>query len=448
MTLRTGGNTMNVIHKVSAVCLSLSLISISAYSSQEVNDNIFNEGGDNLIRPESTEYMNAIKSGSAYQLAVDPKSNLIYMSWGYRLGSNPDAGIMAFELDKLKAKGFIKGVQDVYGLAFDKRNNRLLAEHTVSRKTEEGELLTGNSFDIISLKDGTKLVKTIEIDQGKKERNTFNSHYIFVNNTGDIFISSESKPKNGGPEGMQKITKYDSSGAEVWQTKAFPGLVATLISNDRIIAGANDIYEISLADGTISKSLYASKPDNSDARYMALAKGDNLIYAASFSRPKNIKPDQRSYDNIYVIEKGKAAKGFSTVTYKNSVGVGSTSLIINPQRKELYTANFNDNTISIVDIKNKTNLSRYKNIFIQDAWGINAVTYVNSGDNTYIYAAIKGGHGKNVKHTDKDMDDVKLAKIILNSKAANPSSWCKISVMDIKSNTFDYEEHQCDIQKN
>lgn len=448
MTLRPGGNTMKVIHKLSAICLSLSLISISAYSAQELNGNIFNEGDGNLTLPGSTEYMNAIKSGSAYQLAVDPKSNLLYMSWGYRLGSNPDAGIIAFELDNLKAKGFINGVRDVYGLAFDQRNNRLLAEHTVSRKTVKGELLNGNSFDIINLRDGSKLAKTIEVDQGKEERNTFNSHYIFVNNSSDIFISSESKPKKGGPEGMQKITKYDSSGAEVWQTKAFPGLVAALISDDKIIAGVNDIYEISLADGTISKSLYASKPDNSSARYMALAKGDNIVYAASFSRKENIMPDGISYDNIYVIEKGKTAKGFSTVTYRNPVGVGSTSLIVNPERKELYSANFNDNTISIIDIKNKTNLSMYKNIFIQDAWGINTVIYVNSNDKTYIYAVIKGGHGKNVKHTDKDMDDVKLAKITLNNKAANSPLWCKISVMDIKSNTFDYVENQCDIQNN
>ncbi|ASG74521.1 beta-propeller fold lactonase family protein [Salmonella enterica] len=438
---------MKLINKASAICLSLSFFSISAYCAQELNRNIFNVGGNNLTLPESAEYMNAIKSGSAYQLAVDPKSNLLYMSWGYRLGSNPVAGILAFELDNLKAKGFINGIHDVYGLDFDQKNNRLLAEHTVSRKTEEGELLTGNSFDIISLKDGTKLTNTIEIDQGKKERNTFNSHYIFVNDIGDIFISSESKPKHGGPDGMQKITKYDSSGTEVWQTKAFPGLVAALISNDKIIAGANDLYEINLSDGAISKSLYASKPENGDARYMALAKGDNLFYAASFSKPENIKPNQIKYDNIYVIEKRKAAKGFSTVTNKKTVGVGSTSLIVNPERKELYTANFNDNTISVINIKNKTDLSIYKNIFIQDAWGINAVAYVNSNDNTYIYAAIKGGHGKNVKYTDQGIDDVKLAKITLNNKHANTSSWCKISIMDIKSNTFDYKEHQCDIQR-
>ncbi|HEH8789788.1 TPA: beta-propeller fold lactonase family protein, partial [Salmonella enterica] len=177
---------------------------------------------------------------------------------------------------------------------------------------------------------------------------------------------------------MQKITKYNSSGTEVWQTKAFPGLVAALISNDKIIAGANDLYEISLSDGAISKSLYASKPENGDARYMALVKGDNLVYAASFSKLENIKPNQIKYDNVYVIEKGKAAKGFSTVTNNKTVGVGSTSLIVNPERKELYTANFNDNTISVINIKNKADLSIYKNIFIQDAWGINAVTYVNS----------------------------------------------------------------------
>ncbi|EBP3056782.1 TPA: beta-propeller fold lactonase family protein [Salmonella enterica subsp. enterica serovar Reading] len=438
---------MKFIHKSTAICLSLSFISISAYSTQEINKNIFNIGGNNLTLPESTEYMNVIKSGSAYQLVVDPKSNLIYMSWGYRLGSNPVAGILAFELDSLKAKGFINGVHDVYGLAFDQKNNRLLAEHTVSRKTEEGELLTGNSFDIISLKDGTKLTNTIEIDQGKKERNTFNSHYIFVNDIGDIFISSESKPKNGGAVGMQKITKYDSSGTEIWQTKPFPGLVAALISNDKLIAGVNDLYEINLNDGAINKSLYSSKPDNGEARYMALAKGDDLIYAASFSKVDNIKSNQKNYDNIYVIEKGKAAKGFSTVTYKNNVGVGSTSLSVNPERKELYSANFNDNTISIVDIKNKTNLNKYKNIFIQDAWGINAVTYVNFDNNTYIYATIKGGHGKNVKHTDQGMDDVKLAKITLNKKYINTSSWCKISIMDIKSNTFDYKGRQCTIQQ-
>ncbi|EHI3120786.1 beta-propeller fold lactonase family protein [Salmonella enterica] len=431
-----------------SLAIYLSFFSIYSYSAQGLNINIFNDDGNNLIPPESIEYINAIKSGSAYQLAVDPKNNLIYISWGYRLGSNPVAGILAFELDNLKAKGFINGVHDVYGLAFDQRNKRLLAEHTVSRKTEEGKLLTGNSFDIISLKDGTKLTKTIEIDREKKDRNAFNSHYIFVNDIGDIFISSESKPKNGGPDGMQKITKYNSAGAEVWQTKAFPGLVAALISDDKLIAGVNDLYEISLSDGTINKTLYASKPDNDDARYMALAKGDNLIYAASFSKLENIAPKKRSYDNIYVIEKGKSAKGFSTITYKESVGVGSTSLIVNPERKELYTANFNDNTISIVDIKNKTNLSQYKNIFIKDAWGVNAVTYLNVGDNTNIYATIKGGHGKNVKYTDHGIDDVKLAKITLNSKAANTSSWCTISVIDIKSNTFDYKEHQCNIQKN
>ncbi|HFJ2162971.1 TPA: hypothetical protein ACGTPM_003132, partial [Salmonella enterica] len=77
----------------------------------------------------------------------------------------------------------------------------------------------------------------------------------------------------------------------------------------------------------------------------------------------------------------------------------------------------------------------------------NSVTYVNSNDNTYIYAAIKGGHGGNIKYTDQGMDDVKLAKITLNSKAANTSSWCKISVMDIKSNTLDYKERLCNIQK-
>ncbi len=435
---------MKFIHKASVICLSF--ICISAYSAQKLNQNIFNVGGVNLTLPESTEYMSAIKSGSAYQLAVDPKNNLLYMSWGYRLGSNPVAGILAFELDSLKAKGFINGVHDVYGLAFDQKNNRLLAEHTVSRKTEEGTLLTGNSFDIISLKDGTKLTNTIEIDQEKKERNTFNSHYIFINDIGDIFISSESKPKHGGPDGMQKITKYDSSGTEVWQTKPFPGLVAALISNEKLIAGANDLYEISLSDGAISKSLYASKPENGDARYMAMAKGDNVIYATYFSKSDNIKPNQTKYDNIYVIEKGKTAKGFSTVTNNKTVGAGSTGLIVNPERKELYTANFNDNTISVIDIKNKTDLSIYKNIFIQDAWGINAVTYINSSDKTYIYAAIKGGHGKNVKHTEQGINDVKLAKITLNSKKANTSSWCKISIMDIKSNTFDYKEHQCNIQ--
>ncbi|EAM4650757.1 hypothetical protein EGD29_23905, partial [Salmonella enterica] len=58
-----------------------------------------------------------------------------------------------------------------------------------------------------------------------------------------------------------------------------------------------------------------------------------------------------------------------------------------------------------------------------------------------------GGHGKNVKYTDQGMDDVKLAKITLNNKYANTSLWCKISIMDIKSNTFDYKEHQCDIQQ-
>lgn len=164
---------MKFIHKASAICLSLSFFSISAYSAQELNRNIFNVGGNNLTLPDSAEYMNAIKSGSAYQLAVDPKSNLLYMSWGYRLGSNPVAGILAFELDNLKAKGFINGIHDVYGLDFDQKNNRLLAEHTVSRKTEEGELLTGNSFDIISLKDGTKLTNTIEIDQEKKRKEHF-----------------------------------------------------------------------------------------------------------------------------------------------------------------------------------------------------------------------------------------------------------------------------------
>lgn len=437
---------MKVIHKISAVCLSLSLISISSYSKQEVNGNIFNQGGDNLIRADSARYMNAIKSGSVYQLVADPQNNLLYMSWGYRLGSHPDAGIIAFELDNLKAKGFINGIHDVYGLAFDKKNNRLLAEHTVSRKTDDGEILKGNSFDIINLKDGSNLVKTIEIDQDKKYRDTFNSHYIFSNNNGDIFISSESKPKRGGPEGMQKIIKYDSSGAEIWQTKAFPGLVAALISDNYIIAGVNDIYEISIKDGNINKTLYARKPENSDARYMTLAQGDSVIYASSFSRPENMKPDGSSYNNIYVIEKEKAAKGFSTVSYRNSVGVGSTGIIVNPETKQLYTANFNDNTLSIIDIKNKHDLSKYKNIFIKNGWGINTVTYVNSSDKTYIYAGIKGGHGENMKHTE-DIHDVKLAKITLNNKATDLSLWCKISVLDIKSNKFDYTDQQCEVKK-
>ncbi|MDJ6542878.1 hypothetical protein LEC33_24270 [Salmonella enterica] len=437
---------MNVIHKISAVCLSLSLISISSYSKQEVNGNIFNQGGDNLTRADSTGYMSAIKSGSVYQLVADPQNNLLYMSWGYRLGSNPDAGIIAFDLDNLKAKGFINGIRDVYGLAFDKENNRLLAEHTVSRKTDEGEILKGNSFDIINLKDGSKLVKTVEVDQEKKYRETFNSHYIFANNSGDIFISSESKPKKGGPEGMQKITKYDSSGAEIWQTKAFHGLVAALISDNYIIAGVNDIYEINIKDGNINKTLYARKPENNDARYMALAQGDSVIYASSFSRPESMKPDGSRYNNIYVIEKGKAAKGFSTVSYRNSVGVGSTGIVVNSETKQLYTANFNDNTLSIIDIKNKYDLSKYKNIFIKDGWGINTVTYVNSGDKTYIYAGMKGGHGKNMKYTE-NIYDVKLAKITLNNKATDLSSWCKISVLDIKSNNFDYTDQQCEVKK-
>lgn len=64
--------------------------------------------------------------------------------------------------------------------------------------------------------------------------------------------------------------------------QTIPGTCAALISNDKLIAGANDLYEISLSDGAISKSLYASKPENGDARYMAMAKGDNVIYATSF----------------------------------------------------------------------------------------------------------------------------------------------------------------------
>ncbi|HHX0267633.1 TPA: hypothetical protein ACU3VF_004995 [Escherichia coli] len=436
---------MKFIHKASVIFLSFSFFSISASSAQELDGNIFNIGGDNLTKPENYEYMNAIKAGSAYQLVVDPKSNLLYMSWGYRLGSNPVAGILAFELDTLKAKGFINGIHDVYGLDFDQKNNRLLAEHTVDRKTETGELLTGNSFDIINLKDGTKLTNTIEIDQEKKERHTFNSHYIFVNDIGDIFISSESKPKHGGPDGMQKITKYDSSGIKIWQTVAFPGLVAALIYDNHIIAGKNELYEINIKNGTVNPELYSCNP-NKNARYIDLAKGDNLVYAASFSKSSLPQDNDKQYNNIYVLEKGKLAKGFSTVKNKGFFGLGSTSIAVNNARHELYTANFNDHTISIVNIKNKTNLSQYKNIFIKNSWGINYVTYINSGYNTYLYAAIKGGHGNNIKHTEQGVDDVKLAKITINRKAVNSESWCTISLLDIKSNTFDYQGQICDVE--
>ncbi|HFP3769808.1 TPA: YncE family protein [Escherichia coli] len=436
---------MQFNHKSLLICLSLSLFSIPSYSAQECPQNIFNVGGHNLTLPESYEYVNGIKSGSAYQLVVDTKSNLLYMSWGYRLGSNPIAGILAFDLESLKAKGFISGIHDVYGLAFDKKNNRLLAEHTVSRKTEADKLLTGNSFDIIRLKDGTKLTNTIEIDKGKQGRSHFNSHYILVNDIGDIFISSESKPKHGGPEGMQKITKYNSSGIEIWQTVAFPGLVAVLIYDNNIIAGVNDLYEINTKDGSVNRELY-SRNTNKDARYMALAKGDNLVYAASFSKlGLQQENNKKKYNNIYVLEKGKLAKGFSTLQNKGLVGTGSTSIAVNDARQELYTANFNDHTISIVNTKNKTDLSQYKNIFIKNAWGVNYVTYINSGENTYLYAVIKGGHGHNIKHTEQGVDDVKLAKITINRKEINSESWCTISLLDIKSNTFDYKGKQCDV---
>lgn len=434
---------MKFHHKSLLICLSL--FSILSCSAQEYHQNIFNVGGHNLTLSECDEYMNAIKSGSAYQLAVDTKSNLLYMSWGYRLGTNPVAGILAFDLETLKAKGFISGIHDVYGLAFDKKNNRLLAEHTVSRKTETGKLLTGNSFDIIRLQDGTKLTNTIELDKGTEERSHFNSHYIMVNDIGDIFISSESKPKQGGPEGMQKITKYNSYGIEIWQTVPFPGLVAALVYDNYIIAGVNDLYEINTQNGLVNRKLY-SRNTNKDARYMALAKGDNLVYAASLSK-LGLQQDnnKKKYNNIYVLEKGKLAKGFSTLQNKGLVGTGSTSIAVNDARQELYTANFNDHTISIVNTKNKTDLSQYKNIFIKNAWGINYVTYINSGENTYLYAVIKGGHGHNIKHTEQGVDDVKLAKITLNRKEINSKSWCTISLLDIKSNTFDYKGKQCDV---
>ncbi|EGM1627828.1 hypothetical protein IRP16_004408 [Salmonella enterica] len=427
------------------VGLALTVSTMAVYGSEQLNDNIFIHGGDNLITPEKAEYVRALKSGSVYQLVADPDNNLLYISWGYRLGANPDAGILAFDLNSLKARGYIKNVRDVYSLALDKTRNQLLAEHTVSRTIRGSTFLKGNSFDIIDLDRGSKRIQTIELDQRKKERLAFNSHYILTDKDGNIFVSSESKPSKGGPEGMQKITKYDYTGRELWQTRAFPGLVAALISKESVIAGVDDIYEINIKNGVISKSLYARGPVDENARYMMMAHGDNVIYATSFLRPKTA-PDNSKYNNIYIIEKGKAAKGFSTVRYTNSVGVGSTGLVVNLDKKELYTANFNNNTLSVIDITKKNNLNKYRNIFIKDAWGINSIAYVNAGDKTYVYAGIKGGHGRNIKHTDKNVDDVKIAKITLNSKNQDRFLWCRISVLDIKSNKFDYIDRQCDIK--
>ncbi|MHC5174523.1 YncE family protein [Serratia rhizosphaerae] len=438
---------MNFSYKAIAVFAFYSLISTAAHSAQRSHANIFNDNDSAIVTPDSAQYTTALKSGSLYQLALDAPDNLLYVSWGYRLGTHPDAGILAFGLNDLKAKGFIKNISDVYALSLDKVNNRLLAEHTVSRKMEDGKVLKGNSFDVVSLNNGAKLVDTTEIDKGKKDRNTFRSHYIFGDAHGNVFISSESKPKKGGPEGMQKITKYDSSGHELWQSKPFPGLVAAMIYHGRIIAGANDVYEIDINNGKINERPYAMKPADDQARYMSFAKGNGVIYATSFTREKpTSKSEHKEFNNVYVIEQGRSAKGFSTVKFKNNVGVGSTGLAFNANMNQLYTANFNDNTISIIDVSDKNDLTNYKNILIKGAWGVNSIVYRNHDKKTDIYVGIKGGHGENVKHTDKGMDDVKLAKITLDNQAKNTASWCSISILNVKSNKFEYKGKQCEVE--
>lgn len=438
---------MNYLCGAKPFVLFFSFFSPFVLSAQNDNDNVFNSESDMIVRPDNENYKKTMSSGSIYEIAIDKENSLIYASWGYRLGTNPMVGIVAFDIDTLKAKGFIKNIRDVYGLAFDAKNNRLLAEHTVTRKIGDGDFLQGNSFDVISLANGRKLIDTVEVDKDKKDRDYFNSHYIFPIEDGGVILSSESKPKKGGPENMQKITKYNSSGHELWQSKPFPGLVAALISDQKIIAGSNDLYEIDMRDGSINPALYAKRPLNDEARYMALAQGKGVVYATSFIHlsENDLTTKKQPYKNIYVIEKGKPATGFSTVSFDQSFGIGSTGLAFNAETNQLYTANFNDSTISIINTKNPRDLNDYKNIRLKDSWGVNSIAYNNHDGKVDIYVGIKGGHGKNVKHTEQDADDVKLAKITINSKFFEPLSWCKISVFDIKSDRYDYYNTDCDV---
>lgn len=437
------------INPIAAVtCISFALLSQAAFSAEPASANVFNHPNANIVKPDAESYLASIKAGSIYQMAVDNPENLLYVSWGYRLGDNPDAGVLAFSLDDLQAKGFLKSVRDVYALGLDEHNNRLLAEHTVSRKLNGGDALVGNSFDVISLADGAKITGPVLIDDRSAERDKFRSHYIFSDKAGNILVSSESRPKKGGPENKQKITMYNSAGKQVWQSKPFPGLVAALVSDGTIIAGADDLYQLDAKTGRVSDKPYAKKPQKGQARYMSLVQGDGVIYASSFR--KNDKKDAASnapYENIYVISKGQASKGFSTVKSHDALGVGSVGLAYNPLRKQLYSANFNDNTVSVIDASRPAKLDHYKNIAIKDAWAINSVVYRNAGEATNIYVGIKGGHGKNVKDTGKNLDDVKIAKITLTG-TPDDKSWCKISVLDVKSNKFDYQDRQCDLVNN
>lgn len=428
--------------------ITLSFFSLCAFSAQ--GNNVFNAESNMIIRPDDVNYKFTISSGSIYQIAVDTKNKLVYASWGYRLGKNPVAGILAFDIDSLNPKGVIKDIRDVYSIDYDEKNNRLLAEHTVSRKADDGDILNGNSFDVIGLNNGKKIIDTVVVDKGKTERSYFNSHYIFGLPNGNIVLSSESSPRTGGPENMQRITMYNSTGHELWQSKPFPGLVATLISGEKIIAGANELYEISMVDGSVNNSPYSLKSVNDEARYISLVQGDDVIYATSFyhGNKNKVNTDKGKYKNIYVIEKGKAAKGFSTVSFNDSFGTGSTGITYNPKMKHLYTANFNDGSISIINTENSRNLNDYVNVKIKGAWGVNSVVYRNNDNKTDIYVSVKGGHGENVKKTEES-DDVKLAKLTIDGGILGPTPWCKISMLDIKSGTYDQKDEDCDIlQKN
>lgn len=424
-------------------CFLLSLCFLSSCVFSVQNNNVFNTSSNMILRPDDENYKDTISSGSIYQIALDKKNNLVYASWGYRLGKNPVAGILAFDMDSLNPKGIIKDIRDVYGIDYDEVNNRLLAEHTVSRKTDEGYILNGNSFDVIDLNNGKKIIETVVVDKGKRERDYFNSHYIFGLSNGNIVLSSESSPRNGGPKNMQRITMYNAAGHELWQSKPFPGLVAAIVSGEKIIAGANDLYEISMKDGGVNTYPYAFKSGGDYTRYMSLIQGKGVIYATSFIHG-NKNRTGGEYKNIYVIEKGKTAQGFSTVSFNDSFGTGSTGVAFNSETNQLYTANFNDGTISIIDADNARDLSHYTNIKIKNAWGVNSVAYQNNGEKTDIYFSIKGGHGENVKNTEKS-DDVKLAKLTIDGSIFSSSPWCRISILDIKSGVYDQQNKDCDI---
>ncbi|HEC8062488.1 TPA: hypothetical protein R4B11_004724, partial [Salmonella enterica subsp. enterica serovar Potsdam] len=66
---------------------------------------------------------------------------------------------------------------------------------------------------------------------------------------------------------------------------------------------------------------------------------------------------------------------------------------------------------------------------------------------TDIYVSVKGGHGENVKKTEES-DDVKLAKLTIDEGILGASPWCKISILDIKSDTYDQKDEDCVIVRN